>query len=168
MSKPLSSRMSTMCYDPLVHTLGSVLSCYPSYEIILGKHYSSSRYWLKLISVKIINYSKDSNSIRCMIVILGARIMYFLAYTFVSRHLCHHGQYENDRMVGTDLGLSSGWGGSTTPVGPLFSCWIRGCLAVPWISCWILTFLGGLATELINAIFTCRPGSGRKREEITF
>lgn len=32
-------------------------------------------------------------------------------------------------------------------------CWT----AVPWISCWIRTSLGGLATVWINAIFTCRP-----------
>lgn len=34
-------------------------------------------------------------------------------------------------------------------------CWA----AVPWISCWIRTSLGGLATVWINAIFTCRPES---------
>lgn len=36
---------------------------------------------------------------------------------------------------------------------PCGGCWT----AVPWISCWIRTSLGGLATVWINAIFTCRP-----------
>lgn len=37
---------------------------------------------------------------------------------------------------------------------PCEGCWT----AVPWISCWIRTSLGGLATVWMNAIFTCRPG----------
>lgn len=36
---------------------------------------------------------------------------------------------------------------------PCEGCWT----AVPWISCWIRTSLGGLATVWINAIFTWRP-----------
>lgn len=41
-------------------------------------------------------------------------------------------------------------------------CWA----AVPWISCWIRTSLGGLATVWINAIFTCRPESVTVCEKI--
>ncbi len=102
--------------------------------------------WTITTNVQAENYGPFS--ILLLIVFLTLHLhSCFINFINVTYWLFQKGPFQPN-LVWTDLALSVGWGCVTAP-------------AVPWISCWIRTFLGGLAVEWINAIFTCLP----KREK---